>query len=104
MSEAMQTGQAIGLIMMLEKEGKRSRSHGMPPEVIQAQAESIGLPVLTAATSWEDYLDETYTAERIVKNSDSAIGYSGTDEVFSFRGVSDFSLFETAGDWGCLCY
>ncbi|WP_088547993.1 diphthine--ammonia ligase [Paenibacillus aquistagni] len=53
--KAMQVGKPIGLIMMLEEEGKRSRSHGMPPELIRAQAESIGLPVFTAATSWEDY-------------------------------------------------
>lgn len=53
--KAMQTGEAIGLIVMLEEEGKRSRSHGMPPELIHAQAESIGLPVYTAAASWADY-------------------------------------------------
>lgn len=53
--KAMQVGEAIGLIVMLEEEGQRSRSHGMPPELIQAQAESIGLPVYTAATSWADY-------------------------------------------------
>lgn len=53
--KAMQVGEAVGLIVMLEEEGQRSRSHGMPPELIQAQAESIGLPVYTAATSWTDY-------------------------------------------------
>lgn len=53
--KASQVGQAMGLIVMLEEEGQRSRSHGMPPEVIQAQADSIGLPVYTAAASWADY-------------------------------------------------
>lgn len=53
--KAMQVGEAVGLIVMLEEEGQRSRSHGMPPELIQAQAESIGLPVYTVATSWTDY-------------------------------------------------
>ena len=53
--KGMQTGRAIGLIVMLEEEGKRSRSHGMPPTLIQAQADSIGLPVFTAAASWEGY-------------------------------------------------
>ncbi|PZM61969.1 diphthine--ammonia ligase [Paenibacillus dendritiformis] len=53
--KAMQVGEATGLIVMLEEEGQRSRSHGMPPELIQAQAEAIGLPVYTAATSWADY-------------------------------------------------
>ncbi|WP_342443670.1 diphthine--ammonia ligase [Lysinibacillus sp. FSL K6-0057] len=53
--KASLVGQAMGLIVMLEEEGKRSRSHGMPPELIQAQADSIGLPVYTAAASWADY-------------------------------------------------
>ncbi|RJE88345.1 diphthine--ammonia ligase [Paenibacillus sp. 1011MAR3C5] len=53
--KSMLVGEAIGLIVMMEEEGKRSRSHGMPPEIIQAQAESIGLPLYTAAASWDDY-------------------------------------------------
>ncbi|MGM0852835.1 MAG: diphthine--ammonia ligase [Bacillota bacterium] len=53
--KASKDGDAIGLIVMLEEEGKRSRSHGMPPELIRAQAESIGLPLFTAAASWTDY-------------------------------------------------
>ncbi|WP_170312285.1 diphthine--ammonia ligase [Paenibacillus sacheonensis] len=53
--KSMKVGDAIGLIVMMEEEGKRSRSHGMPPELIRAQAESIGLPVYAAAASWDDY-------------------------------------------------
>lgn len=53
--KAMKAGEALGLIVMLEEEGKRSRSHGLPPELIHAQAKSIGLPVYTAAASWTDY-------------------------------------------------
>ncbi|QHW31344.1 diphthine--ammonia ligase [Paenibacillus rhizovicinus] len=53
--KSMQVGEAIGIIVMLEEEGKRSRSHGMPPELIRAQAEAIGLPVYMASASWEDY-------------------------------------------------
>lgn len=53
--KAMQQGTATGLIIMLEEEGKRSRSHGMPPALIHAQAEALQLPVYTIATSWEGY-------------------------------------------------
>lgn len=53
--KSMQVGEAAGLIVMMEEEGERSRSHGMPPEIIHAQADSIGLPVYTAAASWADY-------------------------------------------------
>lgn len=52
---AMQTGEAVGLIVMLEEKGERSRSHGMPPKLIAAQAESIGLPVWSAAATWDGY-------------------------------------------------
>jgi uncharacterized protein (TIGR00290 family) len=51
----MQTGEAIGLIVMLEEKGERSRSHGMPPEIISAQAASIGLPILSASATWDGY-------------------------------------------------
>ncbi|MFP7298333.1 diphthine--ammonia ligase [Neobacillus niacini] len=53
--KAMKAGEAVGLIVMMEEEGKRSRSHGMPPELIHAQAKSIGLPVYSAAASWSEY-------------------------------------------------
>ncbi|WP_107949255.1 diphthine--ammonia ligase [Lysinibacillus parviboronicapiens] len=53
--KAVRVGEAIGLIVMLEEQGKSSRSHGMPPELIHAQAKSLGLPVYTAAASWADY-------------------------------------------------
>ncbi len=53
--KSMKAGEALGLIVMMEEEGNRSRSHGMPPAIIQAQADSIGLPVYTAAASWAEY-------------------------------------------------
>ncbi|WP_075980752.1 Dph6-related ATP pyrophosphatase [Bacillus massilinigeriensis] len=56
--KASKVGEPIGLIVMMEEEGKRSRSHGMPPEIIKAQAKAIGLPVYSANTSWADYEKE----------------------------------------------
>ncbi|MCI3877767.1 diphthine--ammonia ligase [Acinetobacter higginsii] len=52
---AMQTGTVIGLIVMLEEQGQRSRSHAMPLDIIRAQAEAIGLPVYMTSSSWADY-------------------------------------------------
>lgn len=37
---------------------------------------------------------EVFQAERIVKTETSIIGYNGTTEVFSFRGINDFSKFK----------
>ncbi|MCT6923722.1 diphthine--ammonia ligase [Metasolibacillus sp.] len=53
--EAMKTGEAIGLISVLEEDGARSRSHGMTIDLVKAQADAIGLPLYPTATSWEDY-------------------------------------------------
>jgi len=52
---AMKTGTVSGLIVMLEEQGQRSRSHAMPLDIIQAQAKAIGLPVFMASSSWGDY-------------------------------------------------
>ncbi|MFW1951054.1 diphthine--ammonia ligase [Acinetobacter beijerinckii] len=52
---AMQTGTVIGLIVMLEEQGQRSRSHAMPLDIIRAQADAIGLPVYITSSSWADY-------------------------------------------------
>lgn len=40
---------------------------------------------------------ESYEAEQIVKTDTSIIGYIGETEVFCFKGISDFSLFELQG-------
>jgi len=52
---AMQTGTVIGLIVMLEDQGQRSRSHAMPLEIIRAQADAVALPVFMTSSSWADY-------------------------------------------------
>ena len=54
----MQVGKALGLIVMLEEHGLRSRSHAMSMEIIQAQANALGLPIITASSSWNDYETE----------------------------------------------
>ena len=46
------------MLTMLNEDGTRSRSHGLRPELLQAQAQRLGLAVLTARCTWE-----TYTAD-----------------------------------------
>lgn len=53
--QAMQEGEAIGIIAMMEEEGKRSRAHGLSPALLQAQADAIGVPLYTGCASWEGY-------------------------------------------------
>jgi diphthine-ammonia ligase len=43
------------LLTMLDETGTRSRSHGLPLPVLEAQAGSLGLPLIVRSASWADY-------------------------------------------------
>jgi diphthine-ammonia ligase len=43
------------LLTLLTEDGERSRSHGLPPEVLLRQAEALGIPMQMAPTSWPAY-------------------------------------------------
>lgn len=51
-------GHCLGLINMLDAAGERSRSHGLRPEVVAAQVESLGLPLLSGRAGWDTYAAE----------------------------------------------
>ena len=53
--QAMQMGEPVALIVMLEDQGLKSRSHGMSLDIIHAQAKAIGLPIYSASATWQDY-------------------------------------------------
>lgn len=53
--KAVASGDAVGMIVMMEAEGQRSRAHGMSPELLEAQAEAIGIPLYKGAATWESY-------------------------------------------------
>lgn len=48
----------VALFTMFEKDGSRSRSHGLPLEVMEAQAERMGLPLVIGKADWESYEEE----------------------------------------------
>ena len=53
---AMQAGaEARFLLSMLREDGARSRCHGLEPAVLEAQAASLGIPLITRAASWDEY-------------------------------------------------
>lgn len=43
------------LLNVLNEEGKISRSHGIPANVLQAQAKAAALPALLISSSWDEY-------------------------------------------------
>jgi uncharacterized protein (TIGR00290 family) len=46
------------LLNMVSEDGKRSRSHGISSDLLRAQAEAIGLPIIQRKTSWKTYEEE----------------------------------------------
>ncbi|WP_248723873.1 diphthine--ammonia ligase [Seonamhaeicola sp. ML3] len=43
------------LLNVLNELGERSRSHGIPKNILQAQANALGLPIHFFNSTWEDY-------------------------------------------------
>ena len=50
------------LLTMLTEDGRRSRSHGLSVDVLEAQAAALGMELVTCATSWDDY-EENFVGE-----------------------------------------
>ncbi|CAM3852569.1 hypothetical protein [Deinococcus frigens] len=48
-------GVPLAIVNMLDGAGQRSRSHGLRPEVVAAQASALGVPLRTARASWATY-------------------------------------------------
>jgi diphthine-ammonia ligase len=45
----------VAMVTMFDEDGGRSRSHGLRPAVVQAQADRLGLTLFTGRASWPDY-------------------------------------------------
>ncbi len=53
---AQQQGFVVkGFLAVLNEEGAISRSHGIPAEILQKQAEAAGVPIQLIAASWQEY-------------------------------------------------
>jgi diphthine-ammonia ligase len=48
-------GRPAALLCMLHEDGTHSRGHGLPLALLQAQAAALGIPLVTRATTWDDY-------------------------------------------------
>src|SRR6266545_2129552 len=50
----------VAMITMFDEDAARSRSHGLRPEVLAAQADRLGLRRVTGRCSWHTY-DEAFS-------------------------------------------
>jgi diphthine-ammonia ligase len=48
-------GRPAALVCMLHEDGERSRGHGLPVALLEEQAAALGVPLVTGATTWDDY-------------------------------------------------
>jgi uncharacterized protein (TIGR00290 family) len=47
----------VALVTMFDEGGTRSRSHGLRPQILEAQADRLGLPICIGRGSWTTYED-----------------------------------------------
>jgi uncharacterized protein (TIGR00290 family) len=53
---ALDAGHRVeALLAMFDESGERSRSHALPPHLLQAQADALGVPLVMRQASWVDY-------------------------------------------------
>jgi diphthine-ammonia ligase len=48
----------VCMVTMFNEDGTRSRSHGLRPELLRAQAGRLGLAMVTGRCTWETYTEE----------------------------------------------
>ncbi|TYA92229.1 Dph6-related ATP pyrophosphatase [Seonamhaeicola marinus] len=77
------------LLNVMNEYGDRSRSHGIPKEVLRAQADAINLPIHFFNSTWEDY------EEKYVKNlKHIAENYPITHTVFGDIDIESHRAWE----------
>lgn len=65
------------LFTMLEESGMYSRAHHLPVSVIEKQAESLGIPLITRAATWDAYEKMFVDGLKEIKQSDVHLGVFG---------------------------
>lgn len=50
------------LLAMFDENGAASRSHGLPPALLRAQADALGIALVSARAGWENY-EAVFTAQ-----------------------------------------
>lgn len=63
------------ILNVLNEEGQRSRSHGIPDTILKAQAKSMNLPIHLIASSWQEYEQHFTVALKQLKD-EFALAYA----------------------------
>ena len=77
------------LLNVMNEYGDRSRSHGIPKEVLQAQAQALGFPIHFFSSTWTDYeVNYIKSLKQLVK------GYPITHSVFGDIDIESHRIWE----------
>lgn len=75
---ARQAGIEVAVLLnMIDEEGVRSRSHGLPAEVLRAQAWAMDLKIVQPRASWDSYETAFKDALRSLAGEDIKLGVFG---------------------------
>jgi uncharacterized protein (TIGR00290 family) len=70
---------------MITDDGKYSRSHGVRSEIVKAQTEAMGLPVLQPSTTWDNYEEKFKAAVYTLKKKGVNTGIFGDIDIEAHR-------------------
>jgi diphthamide synthase (EF-2-diphthine--ammonia ligase) len=75
---ALESGyDVVALLAMFDEKGERSRSHGLSPQLVRAQADALGIPLLVRHASWATYEAEFIAATTELAASGVSYGLFG---------------------------
>lgn len=73
------------LLNMISEGGARSRTHGIGSELLRAQAQAMGIPIVQRKTTWEDYEQTFKAAVSDLKREDVRAGVFGDIDLVEHR-------------------
>ena len=75
----------VSLVTMLREDGERSRSHGLPLDVLRDQADAMGVRLITRTTSWDGYRERFLDAIAEARACGSDLGVFGDIDLEEHR-------------------
>lgn len=86
LNRAIEEGYEIKhLITMFDESGERSRSHAVSREIMKAQAESLGIELVTPSASWQTYEEVFIESLRDLKEKGCDYGVFGDIDLQAHR-------------------
>lgn len=75
----------MALLTMFEEDGSKSRSHGLPMEILEAQAERMGQPLEIGKADWSGYEEEFIDQLKKFKSEGIDLGVYGDIDLEDHR-------------------